>query len=117
MRRLVAIVTLVAFLGPATAGAQGAPVCPIDRPAPADGVPLTWRGPKGDVTGVWFPYAKVRAIDKRIVSCENALGTCVFDLKVAQAKTSIPTWVWISIGAAGGALITIGTVGGWKALR
>lgn len=115
MRRLVTLITLATLLGPTVGAAQAARVCPVDEPAPAVGVPLTWRGPNGDTEGVWFPDAKVVRIEQRLTGCEDKLGTCAFDLKVAQAKANMPVWVWVVAGGVVGVGLGFAAGIGWKA--
>lgn len=116
MRRFVALLITASLLGPTVGVAQVVPVCPVDEPAPVAGVPLTWQDKDGKLSpGVWFPDAKVVAIDQRLTGCEDKLGTCVFDLKVAQAKANMPVWVWVVAGGVVGVGLGFAAGIGWKA--
>lgn len=115
MRRLVALITLATLLGPSVGTAQAARVCPVDEPAPAVGVPMLWKQGDKITEGVWFPNEKVVAIDQRLTGCEEKLGTCVFDLKVVQAKANMPVWVWVIAGGVVGVGLGFAAGIGWKA--
>lgn len=115
MRRLVALLLIASLLGPTVGVAQNAVVCPVDEPAPAVGVPALWKQGDKITEGVWFPVAKVVAIDQRLTGCEDKLGTCAFDLKVEQAKTRMPGWVWVVAGGVVGVGLGFAAGIGWKA--